>query len=255
MRRRVFCWYPFLSLTTTLWSSIIMARHSSKKKPSKPSLQERRFVPDPTHITRPAFYAGLAASLLSGAGVYAQWLVDEPRAYGAWLLLVGIAGYALAYWLGSSNVCPVRVGDGGIAIESSEIERIRWCDLERLWIAGNSLVARGPALSLSIPLGPQSIAIAHVLKEAARRVPNAVDVKGTFVNELPKPSDSDGELVSLENFPVVGRDCAVSDEPIAFERDARLCPNCGEVYLKSKVPAQCVSCERPLGNLARALSS
>jgi hypothetical protein len=67
---------------------------------------------------------------------------------------------------------------------------------------------------------------------------------------LPEPRDLDGELVALEGVQVAGRHCAASDKPISFERDARLCPNCAQVYLKDNVPKKCVTCERDLGSAA-----
>ncbi len=230
-----------------------MARHASKKKTQKRHLYEQRFLPEATQTTRPAFYAGLAASVFAGAGVYAQWIADPPLGHGTWLLAAAIIGYAVAFWLGASGVHPVRVGDAGIAVESGELERILWCDLERLWIARDALLAKGPELTLRIPLGPQSLAAAWAIQEAAQRVPDVIEVKRSFMDKLPKPTQGSGERVRVEGFPVVGRDCAASNEAISFERDARVCSNCAEVYLNSKVPGVCVTCDRPLGSSAIAL--
>ena len=58
------------------------------------------------------------------------------------------------------------------------------------------------------------------------------------------------ELVALEGVQVAGRHCAATEKTIAFERDARLCPNCAQVYLKDNVPKTCVTCERDLGSAA-----
>ena len=41
---------------------------------------------------------------------------------------------------------------------------------------------------------------------------------------------------------VAGRRCAATDKIISFERDARLCPNCAQVYHKDNVPKECVTC-------------
>ena len=42
-----------------------------------------------------------------------------------------------------------------------------------------------------------------------------------------------------------------AESAAAFERDARLCPNCGEVYLKDQVPKKCLTCQAELGTRAR----
>jgi hypothetical protein len=93
-------------------------------------------------------------------------------------------------------------------------------------------------------------AVAWIIAEGTKRVPEAMNVKSSQVTGLPEPKDLDGELVTLEGVQVAGRHCAASEKPIAFERDARLCPNCAEVYLKEHVPKKCVTCEHDLGNSA-----
>jgi hypothetical protein len=77
-----------------------------------------------------------------------------------------------------------------------------------------------------------------------------MNVKQSDASLLPKPKETDGQLVPLEGLQVAGRHCAATDKPISFERDARLCPNCAEVYLKDAVPKECVTCEHELGNSA-----
>ena len=37
---------------------------------------------------------------------------------------------------------------------------------------------------------------------------------------------------------------------ISFERDARLCPQCCQVYLRDQVPKKCVTCELDLADKA-----
>ena len=89
--------------------------------------------------------------------------------------------------------------------------------------------------------------MAWIIAEGTRRVPDAMNVKKSALDGLPEPKDLDGELVPLEGVQIAGRHCAATDKPIAFERDARLCPNCAQVYLKDAVPKKCVTCERELG--------
>jgi len=73
-----------------------------------------------------------------------------------------------------------------------------------------------------------------------------MDVKRSVVKELPEPKERDGELLTIDSLQVAGRHCAATDKPIAFERDARLCPNCAQVYHKDHVPKKCVTCNADL---------
>ena len=109
------------------------------------------------------------------------------------------------------------------------------------------LVAKGKELTLRIPVAAHRTAVAWILSEGTKRVPAAMDVKRQSLAGLPDPKDNDGEFVAIEGLQVAGRHCAASGKPISFERDARLCPNCGQVYLKEHVPAKCVTCVVVLG--------
>ena len=101
-----------------------------------------------------------------------------------------------------------------------------------------------------------AVAVTNRLKEQASihwhglRVPAAMDVKRQSLADLPEPKDTDGEFVVIDGLQVAGRHCAASDKPIAFERDARLCPICGQVYLNGQVPKKCLTCSADLGNKA-----
>jgi hypothetical protein len=143
------------------------------------------------------------------------------------------------------------VGDAGIALErGTELTRIAWCDLETVEVAGKQLVAKGQNATFALALAAHPRAVAWILAEGTKRVPEAMNVKKSDLAGIPEPSDLHGELVPLEGVQVAGRHCAASEKPIAFERDARLCPNCAQVYLKDNVPKKCVTCERDLGNAA-----
>ena len=48
-----------------------------------------------------------------------------------------------------------------------------------------------------------------------------------------------------------GRRCAKSRKVIRYERDARICSVCTQVYLKDNLPNECVTCGKPIeGNVA-----
>jgi hypothetical protein len=142
-----------------------------------------------------------------------------------------------------SGASPVRVGDAGIAIEKgSEVVRLIWCDIERIFVERGNLVARGDDVTLTIPVSAHPVAVAWILSEGVRRVPESMDVKQSELQKLPSPQDKDGEVLVIDALQVAGRQCASSKKTISFERDARLCPNCGQVYHKDHVPKSCITC-------------
>ena len=167
------------------------------------------------------------------------------------LIGFGIVGVVVSWWFGDSANAPVRVGDAGLALEKgNDIIRIAWCDIDRLYIENNKLHAETDELTLSIPLDAQPHAVSWALSEATRRLPDIVDVKRQELKRLPKPGEETGSRMIVKGIQVAGRRCAASDKLISFERDARVCPNCAEVYQREKVPDECVTCEQPLGTRA-----
>jgi hypothetical protein len=193
----------------------------------------------------------MLGALALGAGVWGQWISETPHAFAPYLFGGGAIVLGGALWFGDAGAVPVRIGDAGIALErGTELTRLAWCDLETVQVNGKQLLVKGKGASFNIPIAAQPKAVAWILAEGTRRVPDAMNVKRADVAELPEPKDLDGELVALEGVQVAGRHCAATGKPIAFERDARLCPNCAQVYLKDAVPKQCVTCERDLGSSA-----
>lgn len=228
-------------------------KKTKAKKPTqaKRVRKERRFLPEPTYASRASIGGGMLGSLVLGAGVYSQWLSDEPRAIAPYLFGVGALALGAALWFGDAGALPVRVGDAGVVIErGSELVRLAWCDIERVSNERNELVLKGKEVTLSIPIAAHRAAVAWILSEGTKRVPKAMDVKRQSLTGLPEPKEKDGELVAIEGLQVTGRHCAASGKPVSFERDARLCPVCGQVYLKTEVPKQCVTCGAELGTKA-----
>jgi hypothetical protein len=228
-------------------------KRAKKKRPARRELLERRFLPEQTHASRLSAGIGMAGSLALGAGVYGQWVHEPPIAHAAALVAVGALGLGAALFMSSSGQFPVRVSDIGVGIErGGEISRLRWCDLKKLRIEGGRLVLSGSAEELRIPVGAQPRATARIIAEAEKRVPAVVDVASAERRRLPAVKDSDGDLVRLEGVQLAGLKCAASGSLLSFERDARLCPNCGEVYRHDHVPKTCVTCGEDVG--AAALS-
>ncbi|HEY0464001.1 MAG TPA: hypothetical protein VGC79_07325 [Polyangiaceae bacterium] len=222
-----------------------------KQAQAKRVRKERRFLPEPTYASRASIAGGMLGALVLGAGVYGQWLSDNPRAVAPYLFGVGAISLGAALWFGDAGALPVRVGDAGIGIEKgNDLVRLAWCDIERVFTERAELVAKGKELTLRIPLAAHRAAVAWILSEGTKRVPAVMDVKRQSLAGLPEPKDSDGELVAIEGLQIAGRHCAASDKPVSFERDARLCPSCGQVYLKDHVPAKCVTCGAALGSKA-----
>jgi hypothetical protein len=219
-----------------------------KAAQAKRTRKERRFMPEPTYASRVSIAGGMLGALTLGAGVYGQWLRDEPRAIAPYLFGAGAVALAAALWFGDAGALPLRVGDAGIAVEKgTDLTRLAWCDIERVFSERGELVAQGKELTLRIPVAAHRAAVAWILSEGTKRVPAAMDVKRASLVGLPEIKDTDGELVVIEGLQIAGRHCAASDKPISFERDARLCPVCGQVYLKDQVPKKCVTCDNDLG--------
>jgi hypothetical protein len=231
-----------------------MAEKQGKKKKGKAAKRprsERRFVPEQTQTTKLAVGGGMIGAFALGAGVYAQWVRDPALSYGSWIVAGGAVALGAALWFGDPGAVPLRVGDAGLALEKgSELVRLAWCDIERIFVEKEELIVKGDELTVALPLKTHARAVAWVLAEGARRIPFAMDVKRSVLSGLPEPKESDGELIEIGSLQVAGRHCASSDKPIAFERDARLCPNCAEVYHKDHVPKKCVTCETDIAGRA-----
>jgi hypothetical protein len=226
---------------------------NKKSGSSRRQRRERRFLAKTTQSSVAMFGLGLAGAFALGAGVFGQWVMDPAVDYAIYLIGFGTVGVVVSWWFGDTANSPVRVGDAGLALEKgNDIVRLAWCDIDRLYIENNKLLAESEELTLSIPLAAQPHAVAWALSEATRRLPDIVDVKRQELKRLPKPDREAGASVLVKGIQVAGRRCAASDKLISFERDARVCPNCCEVYQHEKVPEECVTCERPLGK--RALS-
>lgn len=222
---------------------------TKKKKKAKRERKERRFSPEQTYASGAVVAVGMLGALATGAGVWGQWISDPAHSYAPFLFGGGAIALGASLWFGDAGAVPVRVGDAGIALErGAELSRLAWCELETVEVSGKQLVAKGKSATFTIPIAAHPKAVAWILAEGTRRLPDVMNVKRSEVEGLPEPKDLDGELVTVEGVQVAGKHCAATNKPIAFERDARLCPNCAQVYLKDSVPKKCVTCDRDLGN-------
>lgn len=222
------------------------------KAREKRERKERRFYPEQTYAARVTTFGGMGAALLLGAGVYATWIQEQAPAFGPYLVGVGAVGLGVALWKGGADVGNVRVGDAGVAVErGADVSRVLWCDMERVTVEAGRVMITGKDANLTFPVDAHPKATAWLVNEAGRRMPDVLAFKREQLDKLPEPRELDGELVTIEEVQITGRHCRATGKPIAFERDARLCPQCGEVYLKDQVPKKCLTCHAELATRAR----
>lgn len=230
-----------------------MAKVGKKGSSPQRARSERRFEPQSTISPALVMSLGAAGALAMGAGFYGQFLRGEglpPLPFFPWLLGGGSLLEGAAVWLGTTSAPPLRVGDGGIALEIDGLRRMPWYALERLSYDGakRELVANGNddlgvawTLRLSVP--SYGAGAARLVHEARRRVGGVVDVPEEALAGLPTEG---GVVLPLEPVQVVGKRCAASGKLIAFEPDARICPLCERVYFHDSVPEVC-ACGAQLG--------
>jgi hypothetical protein len=194
---------------------------------------------------------GGLGSVALGGGAWAQFghsLMNvelPPYAFAPYVLGGGAALLGGAVWLGTSGEPPLRVGSGGLVIEKSELVRVPWHAMERVvWDPDRAELSvrgkdeNGKEVSLTVNLKVHPLAAAWLAREARARIPKVTDIPDA-VGGLPPTRSSDGEILVLDDVQVVGRHCAETGRIIAYEPDARVCPQCELVYHKSSVPQEC----------------
>jgi hypothetical protein len=229
-----------------------MADANLDSKKGKRFLQERRLVGFAQPIKPLPIVVGFLGAGALGVGTYGRWLSQPPSSSATPLLVVGVATAAYFAWQLSREAPVVCVGDAGVAVErGSELVRLLWCDMDRIRVDQDHLVLSGTGTTISVAESSQALAISWILKEAAERLPKLIDVTPSYADRLPKPEASNGTLGPIMSLQTTGRRCAKSRKVIRYERDARICSVCTQVYLKDNLPDECVTCGKPLeGNVA-----
>src|SRR5262245_21404178 len=166
------------------------------------------------------------------AGVYAQWLRGGDAGPHPWSLYFLIAGAVLLLAValfGQTGARPVRVGDGGVAVERDEntTDRIAWCDVSRLLISSDAVTVQGAGITMSVPRKANAAAAARVVAEAVQRIPAKVDGDAAVD---PPPGAVEPANEPLDPPQIAGHPCKATDKVVSFEKDARLCGRCGELY-------------------------
>jgi hypothetical protein len=232
---------------------------TKKRKTSKPAAEsthlrhmsdprtERRYEPATSAFAIGTVLVFSLGAVALGAGVYAQWLRggdSGPHPWSLYFLVTGAVLLLAVALFGQTTARPLRVGDGGVAIEREDaIERIPWCDVSRLLVSGDAVTVQGDGITISIPRGVHAQAAARVVREAKERIPEKVDAEASVpaVEGAVEPGP-----IALEPPQIAGRACKGSGKVVSFEKDARFCGRCGELYHKTSVPDRCLTCDARL---------
>jgi hypothetical protein len=227
----------------------MMAHSHEAHAKTEGKLVERRFLAESTERSNyQALVGGLGAAVL-GAGAYATWMHDAPMPFAPYLFGAGTVALIGSILMGSSDSMPLRVGDAGIAVErgSDRPERIGWFEVQKVLLEGKDrVIVEGANKRIVAPTGHHAQAAAWILKEAIHRIPKRVAIEADKRDEITKGANEHAEILAVEPMQVTGRRCKASDAIISFERDARVCTTCGEVYDKKRVPANCLTCEHAM---------
>jgi hypothetical protein len=240
-----------------------MAKKAKPAKRSREERRERRFEPHAGTSPLIVYVVGAVGAVVMGAGAWEEFgsVVSaggpEPFKFAPYILAAGALLVGVAIWTGTSGEPPLRVGDGGLAVEKSGIRRMPWYAVERVeWreqavrVSGKD--ETGATMTVIARSGNNPQAAAWVVKEARARIPKVVDVPQDAT--LPEADANAGETLVLEPPQVVGRSCAASGKTISYEPDARLCPRCERIYHKANVPDIC-ECGGSLAGLRARASS
>lgn len=211
---------------------------------------DRRFSPVATTSPRLLYSLILAGALCIGLGVYAHFFREQyshvdPAPWAFWPMAAGGFLVAAAVWFSTNGEAALRVGDPGVAEERSGVRRIPWHSLASITYdqARASLVVTGKDesgadFSFRISARAHRDAAARLLDEANERVPGVVQLPAAVAADI-GAADPNAGLRIKEPLQLVGKRCVISGKVIAYEPDARVCPQCDRVYHKRHVPGAC----------------
>lgn len=219
------------------------------RKPRK-QRQERRFVATSATTSWLTLGGTIVGALLLGAGIYSQWLSSRPWQHAPWIVGIGAAVLAVVILWGDFGGKAVRVGDAGVAVESPSqpLRRMGWYLVESITIQQGELRILGPDTEIRLPIKGNEQAVAWVVKEARARIPKKVDISKDDRKDLPEPGEHEGATLTIEKLQLTGMRCKASGKVITFEKDARSCPRCGQIYHQESVPEACLTCEADLSS-------
>ncbi len=212
--------------------------------------KERRFEPIRSKVATLTLIGTGLGGLALGIGIYAQWLAVHRLPYAPWIVAGGAAVLAAVILWGQLAGAAVRVGDAGLAVERGDSAplRVAWCEIDSIAFQDGQAVVETKDAKITLRLDEHPAAVAWLVKEARARIPSKVKIAEAQMASLPKASESDGVVVAVEATQVTGRRCRASGKIITFERDARLCARCGEIYHVEALPERCLTCDAPMGD-------
>lgn len=225
-------------------------KKSGSKRTRSAERIDRRFSPIATTSPRLLYALLVGGAACIGVGVYAhffraEWAKVDPAPWAFWPMAVGGFLVAAAIWFSTNGDAALRVGDPGVAEERSGVRRIPWHALESIKYddARSALVVTGKdeadqPFSFKISVRAHRDAAARLLHDADERVPSAIDVPEQVRSDI-GAADPNAGLRIKEPLQLVGKRCVVSGKVIAYEPDARVCPQCDRVYHKRHVPKTC----------------
>ncbi len=211
------------------------------------TFEEWRYEPS----ARPSAYFGALllsfGGLLLGGGTFALSRISEGAWHeNAWLMLTAGLVLEVAFLiLGGKPEAAVHVGQLGVAHEADgKLERLAWCDITRVSIVADGLKLETDGKPVLIGFEHHTQAAARVAAEAKKRIPKRVMCDE---DELAGLGESrGGEKVTAEAAQVGKSLCRATGEALTFEKDVRMCGNCGALYHRNGVPRRCTECSRKL---------
>lgn len=207
---------------------------------------ERRYEPTTSPFAIGTVLVFSLGAVALGAGVYAQWVRDGgAHPWSLYFLVAGAVLLAAVALFGQAGARPVRVGDGGVAIERDEttVDRIPWYDVDRILVTGDAVTVQGAGTTISVPRSVHALAAARVVREARERIPKKAE---DLASIDPPAGAAEPAREPLDAPQIAGRACKATGKVVSFEKDARLCGRCGELYHKSGVPSRCLTCDAEL---------
>ena len=227
-----------------------MAEHKTEGqgREGRKARTERRFEAVSASSSWATLAGTVVGALLLGAGIFSQWLSSRPWDLAPWVVGSGAVVLAAVILWGDFGGKAVRVGDAGVALElpGKPLRRLGWYAVESIRVDKGQLRIVGSDTEISLSLSGDAQASAWVVKEARARIPSRVELSKEERQGLPEPSEALGTQLPVEKLQVTGMRCKASGKVITFERDARPCPRCGQVYHCESVPETCLTCEADL---------
>jgi hypothetical protein len=226
-------------------------KNETQSRKPKRARQERRFESSSSTRALASLSATIVGGLVLGAGIYSQWMSSHPLEQSPWIVGAGAVVLAATILWGDFGGHAIRVGDAGVAQErpGQAIQRVNWSVMRKVALKGGVLLVESEEREISFPVSKFPSAAAWIVKEARGRIPKKVSVSEEQSSALPTAQDTDGVQIPLEKLQVTGQKCRASGKVITFEKDARSCPKCGEVYHRNSLPEACLTCDADLKSL------